>query len=166
MHLINYHGILSDWMRIGAFTFDSRVAFLTKKLHDPLRIPRDTIINDTLKAAGACLLRNVKPGIWIAGYSYMLSIPILFITIGDCNLSFLLGRQTPVLYFECGWCFRSTACSMPCLPTRELRRLAVCFLNACNEIIYQILHLWSIVKCAHCVCLDRGSDQVRGDMHR
>ncbi|KAH7522877.1 hypothetical protein JRO89_XSUnG0090600 [Xanthoceras sorbifolium] len=56
-----------DWMRIGAFIFNSQDALLTDKLNLPVRILKGKTIEKMLEACGSCLLRNVKPGIWIAG---------------------------------------------------------------------------------------------------
>ncbi|XP_022757551.1 probable F-box protein At3g61730 [Durio zibethinus] len=56
-----------DWMRIGAFSFDSDVAFLSERLSPPVKIPKQEIIDEMLQSCGACLLRKVKTGIWIAG---------------------------------------------------------------------------------------------------
>lgn len=57
----------SDWMRIGAFLFDSQEALLTDKLDLPIRIIKEKTIEKMLKACGSCLLKNIKTGIWIAG---------------------------------------------------------------------------------------------------
>ncbi|XVF33175.1 hypothetical protein REPUB_Repub17cG0146000 [Reevesia pubescens] len=55
-----------DWMRIGAFSFDSEVAFLSERLSAPLKIPKQESIDDMLQSCGTCLLGKVKTGIWIA----------------------------------------------------------------------------------------------------
>ncbi|KAL6569624.1 hypothetical protein OROMI_014138 [Orobanche minor] len=52
-----------DWMRIGAFSFDSPAALLTENLIAPLRVPK---VEKMLQLKGCCLLNNVKTGIWIA----------------------------------------------------------------------------------------------------
>lgn len=57
----------SDWMRIGAFYFDSQVAFLTERLSLPLKIRNQDTIEKTLESCGTCVLTNIKTGIWIAG---------------------------------------------------------------------------------------------------
>ncbi|GER48674.1 reduced male fertility [Striga asiatica] len=56
-----------DWMRIGAFSFDSSAALLTESLIAPLRIPKADTKDQMLQQSGCCLLNNVKTGIWIAG---------------------------------------------------------------------------------------------------
>ncbi|GFP91908.1 probable F-box protein at3g61730 [Phtheirospermum japonicum] len=55
-----------DWMRIGAFSFESPVSFLTESLIAPLRIPMADTMEKMLQLKGCCLLKNVKTGIWIA----------------------------------------------------------------------------------------------------
>ncbi|CDY43947.1 BnaC04g21630D [Brassica napus] len=55
-----------DWMRIGAFTLDSRVSLLTEKLSSPLRVPREGTIERMLESSGSCIVKDIKSGIWIA----------------------------------------------------------------------------------------------------
>ncbi|KAL8062886.1 hypothetical protein ABFX02_02G176300 [Erythranthe guttata] len=55
-----------DWMRIGAFLFDSTAALLSESLIAPLRIPDEETTDRTLQLQGCCLLKNIKAGIWIA----------------------------------------------------------------------------------------------------
>ncbi|KAF3777285.1 putative F-box protein [Nymphaea thermarum] len=56
-----------DWMRIGAFLFDSGVALATEKLRIPdissNKLPADKMV----QKMGCCILTGIKPGIWIAG---------------------------------------------------------------------------------------------------
>ncbi|KAE8660835.1 putative F-box protein [Hibiscus syriacus] len=62
-----------DWMRIGAFSFDSEVAFICERMvNPPVKIPKQGNIDDMLQSSGSCLLRNIKTGIWIAGTMQML----------------------------------------------------------------------------------------------
>ncbi|KAK8635547.1 hypothetical protein V6N13_004281 [Hibiscus sabdariffa] len=62
-----------DWMRIGAFSFDSEVAFLCERMVNlPVKIPKQENIDDMLQSCGSCLLRKIKTGIWIAGTIYNL----------------------------------------------------------------------------------------------
>ncbi|KAK1376145.1 Reduced male fertility [Heracleum sosnowskyi] len=55
-----------DWMRIGAFFFDSSEAFLTEKLICPSRLVRNEKLEKMLQSLGSCVLSNIKNGIWIA----------------------------------------------------------------------------------------------------
>ncbi|GAU42352.1 hypothetical protein TSUD_350180 [Trifolium subterraneum] len=56
-----------DWMRIGAFFFDSPVAFLTERLNFPEDLKKEESREKMLQSHGCCFLDNIKPGIWIAG---------------------------------------------------------------------------------------------------
>ncbi|CAN6444674.1 unnamed protein product [Victoria cruziana] len=55
-----------DWMRIGAFLFDSAVALATEKLRIPNissnKLPAEKMVQEM----GCCILPGIKPGIWIA----------------------------------------------------------------------------------------------------
>lgn len=55
-----------DWMRIGAFFFDSQVALLSERLSLPLKIINKDNVEKALESSGACVLSNIKKGIWIA----------------------------------------------------------------------------------------------------
>ncbi|KMZ59770.1 reduced male fertility, Probable F-box protein [Zostera marina] len=56
-----------DWMRIGAFYFQSSTALLSEHLEIPKRIPKcDENLENTIEHSGICLLTNVKIGIWLA----------------------------------------------------------------------------------------------------
>ncbi|KAA3471480.1 putative F-box protein isoform X2 [Gossypium australe] len=61
-----------DWMRIGAFSFDSEIAFLSQRMSASVKIPKQENIDDMLQSCGSCLLRKIKTGIWIAGTIYNL----------------------------------------------------------------------------------------------
>nr|XP_043619203.1 probable F-box protein At3g61730 [Erigeron canadensis] len=55
-----------DWMRIGAFCFDSSDAFLMENLIRPTKLPKEMTTQNMLKSCGSCVLHNIKTGIWIA----------------------------------------------------------------------------------------------------
>ncbi|XP_051145431.1 probable F-box protein At3g61730 [Andrographis paniculata] len=55
-----------DWMRIGAFLFDSHTALLTENLMGLPRTPNEKTTEKMLQQEGCCLLNNMKTGIWIA----------------------------------------------------------------------------------------------------
>lgn len=61
--------VTSDWMRIGAFSFDSSVAVLAERLILPGKIRNGETMEKMLRSQGCCVLDNVKTGIWIAGNS-------------------------------------------------------------------------------------------------
>ncbi|XP_065860215.1 probable F-box protein At3g61730 isoform X2 [Euphorbia lathyris] len=54
-----------DWMRIGAFYFDSNIAVLAERLSLLVKIRQDAT-EAMLEACGASVLRNIKKGIWVA----------------------------------------------------------------------------------------------------
>ncbi|KVH89023.1 hypothetical protein Ccrd_008989 [Cynara cardunculus var. scolymus] len=56
-----------DWMRIGAFCFDSSDAFLMENLICPSKLPKEDTVQKMLNSYGSCVLHNIKTGIWIAG---------------------------------------------------------------------------------------------------
>ena len=71
--------VFVDWMRIGAFFFDSPCALLTEHLTLPKRLPRvDEDPGKAIQASGTCMLANVKTGIWIAGNATELVIVFHF----------------------------------------------------------------------------------------
>ncbi|GMP61163.1 hypothetical protein CsSME_00023733 [Camellia sinensis var. sinensis] len=72
-----------DWMRIGAFFFDSPVAFLTEKLIPPVKIPHEETIEKMLQLSGSCVLNNIKTGIWIAVFKVLQSL-IWILTLVRC----------------------------------------------------------------------------------
>ncbi|OWM68654.1 hypothetical protein CDL15_Pgr023619 [Punica granatum] len=55
-----------DWLRIGAFSFDSPLALLTEKLATSVRIPKEENLDKMLDSHGSFVLKNIKTGIWIA----------------------------------------------------------------------------------------------------
>ncbi|KAJ8748473.1 hypothetical protein K2173_003369 [Erythroxylum novogranatense] len=55
-----------DWMRIGAFFFESQAAVLTQRLSLPFTILKQDNTVKGLESFGACVLNNIKSGIWIA----------------------------------------------------------------------------------------------------
>ncbi|KAI3884253.1 hypothetical protein MKW92_013342 [Papaver armeniacum] len=55
-----------DWMRIGAFFFDSSIGLLTDKIPLLQRLPRGVSAEKMLQTTGTCILDNIKTGIWIA----------------------------------------------------------------------------------------------------
>ncbi|KAG6420186.1 hypothetical protein SASPL_116706 [Salvia splendens] len=56
-----------DWMRIGAFLFDSPDALLTESLIESIKTPKEETTEKLFHKEGFCLLNNIKTGIWIAG---------------------------------------------------------------------------------------------------
>jgi len=108
----------SDWMRIGAFFFDSQVALLSERLSLPLKIINKDNVEKALESSGACLLSNIKKGIWIAGNfnsvlsPYQCSFSTLFCQ-ERYNKFWMTSQLT--LHDKIADVSRSPACSMPCL---------------------------------------------------
>ncbi|MQL83780.1 hypothetical protein Taro_016264 [Colocasia esculenta] len=75
-----------DWMRVGAFFFDSPTALLTDKLAFPRRLPRgDENPRRAIQSCGSCILNNVKPGIWI--------VDLQLVRCPVCNLNTCEGTM-------------------------------------------------------------------------
>lgn len=68
----------SDWMRIGAFVFDSPVALLMEKLVCPSKLPQEETTEKMLSSCGSYLLKNIKTGIWIAGTLKLMLLTLHF----------------------------------------------------------------------------------------
>ena len=92
-------------MRIGVFSFDSEVAFLSERLNAPAKIPKQEIIDDMLQSCGTCLLRKVKTGIWIAGTVNMRQIYFRYFFF--CNMETCSYMQvvvkTPTKFMILTW---------------------------------------------------------------
>lgn len=56
-----------NWMRIGAFSFDSSVAVLAERLTLTGKMQNGDTMKKMFRSQGCCVLDNVKTGIWIAG---------------------------------------------------------------------------------------------------
>ncbi|KAJ0752150.1 hypothetical protein HanPI659440_Chr09g0321051 [Helianthus annuus] len=74
---------ISDWMRIGAFSFDSPDAFLMENLICPPKLPTDDTVQKMLDSGGSCILHNIKTGIWIAGTTQVLDARHLELFLND-----------------------------------------------------------------------------------
>ncbi|RID54634.1 hypothetical protein BRARA_G01938 [Brassica rapa] len=75
-----------DWMRIGAFTLDSRMSLLTESLSGQLKVPRvQGTIEQMLQSTGSCIIKDIKSGIWIADLQ-LVRCPV-------CDLSTCDGKK-------------------------------------------------------------------------
>ncbi|KAH1085593.1 hypothetical protein GLYMA_07G056100v4 [Glycine max] len=68
-----------DWMRIGAFSFDSSVAVLAERLTLTGKMQNGDTMKKMFRSQGCCVLDNVKTGIWIAAH--------LFVRFPVCDLN-------------------------------------------------------------------------------
>ncbi|KAJ4957203.1 hypothetical protein NE237_013986 [Protea cynaroides] len=80
-----------DWMRIGAFFFDSPVALLTEKLSSPVEIPQRGSTEQMVQNTGSCVLGSIKAGIWIAGA--LQSADLQLVRCPACNLNTCEGTM-------------------------------------------------------------------------
>lgn len=91
----------SDWMRIGAFFFDSPVAFLTEKLILPVRKSQEETTQKMLQSSGSCKLNNIKTGIWIAGkFSKFMLLPPQLLSGHSKSQSLVLTAYSLCLSFQ------------------------------------------------------------------
>ncbi|KAF7153304.1 hypothetical protein RHSIM_Rhsim01G0172200 [Rhododendron simsii] len=81
-----------DWMRIGAFFFDSPVAFLTEKLILPVRKSQEETTEKMLQSSGSCKLNNIKKGIWIADLQ-LVRCPVCDLNTCDGTMQTLDARH-------------------------------------------------------------------------
>lgn len=66
--LIELSAVLSDWMRIGAFFFESSTALLTEKLAFTGQLRElEEDCERAIQISGSCILADIRTGIWIAG---------------------------------------------------------------------------------------------------
>ncbi|KAI3444413.1 hypothetical protein Pfo_001078 [Paulownia fortunei] len=88
-----------DWMRIGAFLFDSHAALLTESLIAPLRIPKEVTTEKMLQLKGCCLLNNIKTGIWIADLQ-LVRCPVCDLDSCDGTMQTLDARHIELFLSE------------------------------------------------------------------
>ncbi|XP_071716927.1 probable F-box protein At3g61730 [Rutidosis leptorrhynchoides] len=88
-----------DWMRIGAFCFNSSDAFLTEKLICPSKLPKEDTIQNMLNTYGSCLLHNIKTGIWIADLQ-LIRCPVCDLNTCDGTMQVLDARHMELFLTE------------------------------------------------------------------
>ncbi|XP_073135736.1 probable F-box protein At3g61730 [Henckelia pumila] len=88
-----------DWMRIGAFSFDSQAAFLTESLAGPIRIPKEVTAKQMLQMTGCCVLNSIKTGIWIADLQ-LVRCPICDLDACDGTMQVLDARHIELFLDE------------------------------------------------------------------
>ncbi|KAK7292804.1 hypothetical protein RJT34_15658 [Clitoria ternatea] len=88
-----------DWMRIGAFSFDSSVAVLTEKLNFPGKIRKEDAMEKMLRSHGCCVLDNVKTGIWIADLQ-LVRCPVCDLNTCDGTMQTLDARHIELFHCE------------------------------------------------------------------
>ncbi|KAJ0254939.1 F-box protein [Hirschfeldia incana] len=88
-----------DWMRVGAFTLDSRVSLLTERLSSPLKVPREGTIERMLESTGACIVKDIKSGIWIADLQ-LVRCPVCGLSTCDGTMQTLDARHIELFLNE------------------------------------------------------------------
>ncbi|KAJ4905247.1 putative F-box protein [Raphanus sativus] len=88
-----------DWMRIGAFTLDSRVSLLTERLSSPLKVPREGTIEQMLESSGSCIVKDIKSGIWIADLQ-LVRCPVCDLSTCDGTMQTLDARHIELFLNE------------------------------------------------------------------
>ncbi|KAM0000649.1 putative F-box-like domain superfamily protein [Helianthus debilis subsp. tardiflorus] len=81
-----------DWMRIGAFSFDSPDAFLMENLICPPKLPTEDTVQKMLDSDGSCILHNIKTGIWIADLQ-LVRCPVCDLNTCDGTMQVLDARH-------------------------------------------------------------------------
>ncbi|RDX58416.1 putative F-box protein, partial [Mucuna pruriens] len=90
---------IRDWMRIGAFSFDSSVAVLTERLTFPGKIRKGETMEKMLRSQGCCVLDNVKSGIWIADLQ-LVRCPVCDLNTCDGTMQTLDARHIELFLYE------------------------------------------------------------------
>ncbi|KAL1347104.1 probable F-box protein At3g61730 [Arachis duranensis] len=88
-----------DWMRIGAFSFDSSVAILAERLSFPGKIKERETLEKMLRSQGCCVVENVKPGIWIADLQ-LVRCPVCDLNTCDGTMQTLDARHIELFLCE------------------------------------------------------------------
>ncbi|PIN02167.1 hypothetical protein CDL12_25324 [Handroanthus impetiginosus] len=88
-----------DWMRIGAFLFDSHTALLTENLTAPMVISGEEMMEKMSELNGCCLLKNIKTGIWIADLQ-LVRCPVCDLDSCDGTMQTLDARHIELFLSE------------------------------------------------------------------
>ncbi|PHU09730.1 putative F-box protein [Capsicum chinense] len=88
-----------DWMRIGAFSFDSQNALLTENLIPPLKILKEKTMEKMIELNGCCVVRNIKSGIWIADLQ-LVRCPVCDLNTCDGTMQVLDARHIELFLSE------------------------------------------------------------------
>ncbi|KAL8192606.1 hypothetical protein R6Q57_027791 [Mikania cordata] len=88
-----------DWMRIGAFSFNSSDAFLMENLICPPKLPMEDATQDMLNSHESCFLHNIKTGIWIADLQ-LVRCPVCDLNACDGTMQVLDVRHLELFLTE------------------------------------------------------------------
>ncbi|XP_012083216.1 probable F-box protein At3g61730 [Jatropha curcas] len=122
-----------DWMRIGAFCLDSKVALLTQRLNLPLQIRQEDTIEKMLKSCGASMLRNMKIGIWIADLQ-LVRCPVCELEKCDGTMQTLDARHIELFQYKG---FQDGSWKYELIGTHKIEKCT----NAASGAIFDLNHL-------------------------
>ncbi|XP_048231280.1 probable F-box protein At3g61730 isoform X1 [Ricinus communis] len=88
-----------DWMRIGAFYFDSDVALLTERLSLLVKNRQRDATEKLLESCGASVLSNIKKGIWISDLQ-LVRCPVCELEKCDGTMQTLDARHIELFQHE------------------------------------------------------------------
>eukprot|EP00257_Ricinus_communis_P007190 XP_002523354.2 probable F-box protein At3g61730 isoform X2 [Ricinus communis] len=88
-----------DWMRIGAFYFDSDVALLTERLSLLVKNRQRDATEKLLESCGASVLSNIKKGIWISDLQ-LVRCPVCQLEKCDGTMQTLDARHIELFQHE------------------------------------------------------------------
>ncbi|KAF3526272.1 hypothetical protein F2Q69_00049694 [Brassica cretica] len=98
--LSGFDTVITDWMRIGAFTLDSRMSLLTESLSGQLKVPRvQGTIEQMLQSTGSCIIKDIKSGIWIADLQ-LVRCPVCDLSTCDGTMQTLDTRHIELFLNE------------------------------------------------------------------
>ncbi|KAF2594324.1 hypothetical protein F2Q70_00044242 [Brassica cretica] len=98
--LSGFDTVITDWMRIGAFTLDSRMSLLTESLSGQLKVPRvQGTIEQMLQSTGSCIIKDIKTGIWIADLQ-LVRCPVCDLSTCDGTMQTLDTRHIELFLNE------------------------------------------------------------------
>ncbi|XP_031112344.1 probable F-box protein At3g61730 [Ipomoea triloba] len=88
-----------DWMRVGAFVFESQAAFVTENLIAPLRIPKEETTEKMVELNGSCVAKPIRSGIWLADLQ-LVRCPVCDLNTCDGTMQTLDARHIELFLSE------------------------------------------------------------------
>ncbi|CAH9092982.1 unnamed protein product [Cuscuta epithymum] len=122
-----------DWMRIGAFVFDSQAALLTENLITPLRIPREETTEEMVELNGRCVVSPIRSGIWLADLQ-LVRCPVCDLNTCDGTMQTLDARHIELFLSEG---YQDGSWNYELLGTHEVKKRA----DGATAAIFDIRHL-------------------------
>ncbi|VFQ75614.1 unnamed protein product [Cuscuta campestris] len=122
-----------DWMRIGAFVFDSQAALLTENLIAPFRIPKEETTQEMVAQNGKCVASPIRSGIWLADLQ-LVHCPVCDLNTCDGTMQTLDARHIELFLSEG---YQDGSWDYELLGTHELKKRA----EGATAAIFDIKHL-------------------------